>query len=243
MKVIRVFRLAGLALLALPLGAAAAPPVRPAADLPPRTISVPGEGDAAAAPDQVTFTVGITREGTDAKNAKLDLAAALRSVTAALRQRGLPDADVVTAPVSLAPNDRFDGGKRSLAGMRAASSVTVTVRALDAYEGALAAALQAGADEFRGATFGFSRQEDLEARARANAVADARRRADALAKAAGATVGRILSLAESGSERPPLALNAPGRPVGGMRGEMPPAGPAGGAITVRISIQAVWSLE
>lgn len=239
MNPFRSLRLMGLCLLALP--AMAAPPTpRPAAESSARTISVPGEGEASAAPDNVTFTVGLSRDGADAKSAKLELTNAARSVTAALRQHGVAEADLATAAVTLAPNERFDGGKRAITGYRAGTAITASLHSLDGYEAALAAAMQAGTDELRGVLYASSRQGELEVRARANAVADARRRADALATAAGATVGRILSVAESPVERPTLPgvpqLRLPVSP----RGD---GGPGGGTITVRVSIQAVWALE
>lgn len=234
------------ALALLPAVSRAAPAARPAAPgADARTVSVPGEGEAKASPDEVTFTVGVVREGAEARNAKLELTAATRSILAALRQRGIADADVRTAAMSLAPNDRFDGGKRTIAGYRAGASLTITLKSLDAYDGVLAAVMQAGANEFHGAMFGSSKMADLEATARSRAVDDARRRAEALARAAGASVGRIMSLAEGRVERPPSPMAAPLRALGGLRGDSDPGGSslAGGEITVRVAIQATWLLE
>lgn len=245
MKRIPWFSIACAVLVLRPAPGLAAPAGRPAAGPDVRSVVVPGEGEARAVPDEVTFTIGVVREGPEAKNAKLDLAAATRSVLAAIRQRGVAEADIQTAATSLAPNDRFEGGKRTIAGYRASASLTVKVRTLDAYDGVLAAAMQAGANEFHGATFGSSVLADLESQARSRAVLDARRRADALARAAGATVGRILSIAEGHVERPPLPMAVPQRSLGSLRGEPVPGGPslAGGEITVRVAIQATWLLE
>jgi hypothetical protein len=225
--------------------AAAAPagPARGAAAEPAgRTVSVPGQGEARAAPDEVTFTLSVVREGAEAKHARMEVAAATRAILAALKQRGVAEADVQTAATSLVPNDRFDGGRRTISGYRTSTTLAVKLRDLAAYDGMLAAAMQAGANEFHGARFGSSRQADLEAKARTDAVADAKARAEALAAAAGARVGRIVSLAESSAEIPPMPMVGM-RAMGAMRPEESGPTLAGGEITVRVTIQAAWTLE
>jgi uncharacterized protein YggE len=80
----------------------------------------------------------------------------------------------------------------------ASNTVEVTVRDLDKAGAIISAATRAGSNEIGGIDFTIEDPKPIEEKAREKAVADARARAEQLAKLAGVTLGPVLSIQESG---------------------------------------------
>src|SRR5437667_27280 len=78
----------------------------------------------------------------------------------------------------------------------ASNTAQITVRKLDQLSAVLQAAVDAGANNIYGVSMSLSDSSALANDARAKAIADARSKADALAKAAGVKLGRIISISE-----------------------------------------------
>ena len=83
--------------------------------------------------------------------------------------------------------------------------MTVKVRKIDAISNTLDAAIAAGGDAMRvnGVSFTVDQPERFQNEARAKAIADARARADQLARQAGVEVGNVRSISESTGSVPP----------------------------------------
>ncbi|WP_437281215.1 SIMPL domain-containing protein [Sorangium sp. So ce375] len=76
------------------------------------------------------------------------------------------------------------------------NTVMVVIRNLDQVGPVLDAAVAAGANNVWGVAFGLDETDPLEARAREKAIADARARAEALAKLQGVSLGRVVAISE-----------------------------------------------
>ena len=201
MTVMRRTRLAAAAvvtaLLAAPsAGGVTAQPVE-------RGITVTGTASVTVVPDRAGFRFGVTTQGSTAAGTLAAAAAAARGLVAAIEGAGVRAADVQTDQVSLAP--RFVKGR--LAGYTAADAVSVTIRDLGRLAAVIDAAVRAGATEVDGPSFSRSNAGELYRGALASAVADARSKAQAIATAAGASVGLVLEVRE-GSEAGGAALAA-----------------------------------
>lgn len=196
--------LLGLAVIATMGGATAV-----AAEPPPR-ITVTGTGVATAAPDVADVHAGVAREDASAARAMQQADAAMRKIVDAIRQHGVTTRDMQTTQYSLQPvYDQFDGKSR-LRGYRADNQVRVTVRDLARVGGLLDALVGAGANQIQGIGFRVDKPETYLDRARADAVADARRKAELYAKAAGVRVAGVLAIEEGGAmvPRPFVAMRA-----------------------------------
>jgi uncharacterized protein YggE len=194
---------------ALFLGLAAMSATAVAAEPPPR-ITVTGTGVATAAPDVADVHAGVTREDASAARAMQQADAAMRKVVDAMRQQGVAARDIQTAQYSLQPvYDQFEGKSR-LRGYRADNQVRVTVRDLARVGGLLDAVVSAGANQIQGIGFRVDKPEIHLDRARADAVADARRKAELYAKAAGVRMTGVLAIEEGGAQipRPFVAMRA-----------------------------------
>lgn len=164
-----------------------------------RGITVPGTAEVRAAPDVLFVTLGVEHVAPRASEARAMASDAMAHLLAAFRGAGVQPRDTQTASVSLQPNyDYSSSDGRTLRGYTAAQSVSVTLRDVDRSGETIDAALEAAGDAARmnGLRFGFSDPAELLVRARREAVADARLRAETYAAAAGVAVGEVLSIVE-----------------------------------------------
>ncbi|WP_437736359.1 SIMPL domain-containing protein [Sorangium sp. So ce1335] len=76
------------------------------------------------------------------------------------------------------------------------NTVTVAIRNLDQVGPVLDAVVAAGANNVWGVSFGLDKTDPLEAQAREKAIADARSRAEALARLQGVSLGRVVAISE-----------------------------------------------
>jgi uncharacterized protein YggE len=177
-----------------PEGAAAVD--APAAD---RTVTVTGTGSVSAIPDRAQLSFGVESPGATAKAALAANAAEMRRLIDALKRAGARD--VATQYVSVSP--RYRDNALEIAGYAASNTVSVTI-GVDRAGALLDAGTAAGANQVFGPSLSRSDAERLYRQALQAAVEDARTRAAVLAEAAGAGVGRVLSLVEGGGDAPVL---------------------------------------
>ncbi|WP_437783657.1 SIMPL domain-containing protein [Sorangium sp. So ce1097] len=76
------------------------------------------------------------------------------------------------------------------------NTVTAVIRNLDQVGAVLDAVVAAGANNVWGISFGLDKTDALEAQAREKAIADARSRAEALARLQGVSLGRVVAISE-----------------------------------------------
>ncbi len=169
------------------------------------TVTSTGEGKAVAAPDQAEMTFGITMQGTDAKKTLDDAAKRADAIIAALKKAGVAKEDLQTSGVSLYPQQDYSSGKAPrITGYQASVQVRATIKDIEKVGDIINAGTAAGANEVYGPTFTLSEQSASRADAIDKAVADAKARADVMARAAGKSVGAVLSISEAGVSVPPI---------------------------------------
>jgi uncharacterized protein YggE len=202
----RLALVAALLLAAAALGGVARPDspaaARSAADVPERTIIVTGTGTASSVPTRAAVSFGVQTQAAGAKAALAANATAMNKVIAALEDAGAKD--LRTDAVSLSPVFADD---QQLRGYTALNSVSATVT-YAAAGATIDAAVAAGANQISGPTPLPGDAEAVYAKALTAAVANARERAKTLAAAAGATLGAVVSVAESGSASVPMYQKA-----------------------------------
>lgn len=183
----------------------------------PRTLSVSGQGEARAVPNQAQLSAGVV---TSAKTAAAALAAntkAMGGVFATLKKFGIPDKSIQTSGFSVSPqypqnHDASDGSK--IIGYQVSNNVTVIVDDLSKLGAALDALVSSGANTMDGIAFAIRDPRPLMAQARAAAVQDAIARAQTLAKAAGVQLGPIISIQDNGQDYDARPMNLMKMPVG-----------------------------
>jgi uncharacterized protein YggE len=166
-----------------------------------RTVTVEGTGTARGVPDTATFTFGQETKGATAKAALAGNAAAMRRVISALLRAGVAKDDLQTQDVSVYPRENENG---DVVGFSASGSVIATVRRLARAGAVIDAAVAAGADETSGPQFDRSSKSELTQKALRDAFADARAKAETLAREAGASLGEARRIEESSQMPQPV---------------------------------------
>jgi len=161
------------------------------------TVTASGAGTAQAAPDTAEMSFGVTTTSSNAKSALDDAAKIAKQIAAAVKKQGIDDKDIQTRDVSVYPQTADQNGEQVITGYQASLSVTVKVRDISKLGQVISAANAAGANEISGPTFLIDDPAPVRAKAIDEAVADARKSAEAMAKAAGKSVGEVLSLSSS----------------------------------------------
>jgi uncharacterized protein YggE len=207
MKAIQIAALAGLVLAAAALAGIGRPETAGGADADQRLgITVTGTGRVDSVPNEAMFSLGVSTDGATAREALAANSAAMRRVLAALDGAGVDAKDVKTETVSVGPDYEVDGTGPS--GFAARNSVSVRIRDLAKAGSVLDAASRAGANEVNGPMLTRTNRDELEAKALGDAVANARKRAGALAAAAGVELGSVTAIVEGFSGGPEPLMEA-----------------------------------
>lgn len=184
----------GLAATALVALAMASLPAR--ADEPGRaTLTVVGQGRAAARPDLALVTTGAASTAKTAEEALAANSKAMEQVIAAIKEAGVEAKDITTSGFSIQPQYSYPAqGSREapkLTGYEVRNGVTIKVRELMAIGPLLDKVIQSGANQASGLTFLSANPEALQSQARVAAVKDAMAQAAIVAEAAGVRLVRI----------------------------------------------------
>jgi uncharacterized protein len=199
-----------------------------------KLVTVTGEATVAVAPDTAMIRIGVTSQDKTAREAGDANAKQMTAVLAAIKDAGIADRDIQTSRLSLQPQyDPNKAGTARLTGFQATNQVTVRIRDIDKLPAILDRAIAAGANEMSGIEFVVSEQSKLLDQARDDAIADARRKAELYAKAAGVKLGRVISITEEGSTPTP-------RPMQAMRAGAVPVAP--GEQTLRAVVTISYEL-
>jgi uncharacterized protein YggE len=171
-----------------------------------RTLTVHGTGRASVVADVAEVTLGVDLARATAREARDAAAEAMGAVVAAIRELGVDPADVRTTDLSLGPEIEYrpDGSSRRT-GYRLTNRVVVRMRDPERVAEVVDAAVAAGATSLDGVAFRALATADARFAALQAAVADARAGAEALAAAAGATLGQVRSIREGLSASPLFA--------------------------------------
>lgn len=163
----------------------------------PAVISVSGHGRTDVTPDMTTINIGIVTTGKTAQLAQAENAKAASDVTAALGRLGIFSKDIQTSYTMSPVYEK--GDYRKVAGYRASNTVTVTVNDVAKTGQVIDAALNSGATDVNGLTFGLKDAKSVRNTALQMAVQDARSKADAIAAALGVRIVGIQNVKEDGS--------------------------------------------
>jgi len=174
-----------------------------------KLITVTGEASIAVAPEAAVIRIGVSSQDKTAREASDANARQMTAVLAAIKANGVAERDIQTSRLSLQPQyDPNKGTPTHLTGFQATNQVTVKVRDIDKLPALLDRAIAAGANEMSGIEFVVLEQSKVLDRARDDAIADAHRKAELYAKAAGAKLGRVVTITEEGSAAPPRPMQA-----------------------------------
>ncbi|HKO69605.1 MAG TPA: SIMPL domain-containing protein [Bradyrhizobium sp.] len=221
--------LAAAALLTVPALAQTAPPA---------AITVTGEATVSAAPDLAQIDGGVSSDAKTAREASDANNAAMGKILLALKGAGIAENDFQTSRLSLQPQYAPNrAGPSPVVGYRASNRVTVRSREPNKLANVIDTLVGAGANDIGGIAFTVSNASKLLDGAREQAIADARRKAETYAKAAGVTLGAPINISEEGVPGPaPFRKN-----VAAMATSPTPVSP--GEETLQVTVSVSWAIK
>ncbi|MEH2612354.1 SIMPL domain-containing protein [Bradyrhizobium sp. AZCC 1693] len=208
--------------------------------MPPPAISVTGEASVSVAPDQAQIDGGVTSDARTAREASDANNAAMGKVLLALKGAGIEEKDYQTSRLSLQPQfatpSKASERAQGILSFRASNRVTVKIRDVAKVANVIDVLVGAGANEIGGIHFTVTQASKVLDEAREKAIADARRKAEIYAKAAGVTLGEPISISEEGA------------PVPVFRGKMAAPMAAGAPVaqgeeTLSVTVNVSWAIK
>lgn len=214
-------------------------------------LSTSGHGETRLAPDYAYVTIGVTNQASNAVEAAAENARRFNAILNGLRSFGLADRELLTSRYSLEQIYEYPKNQvPKLAGFTARSTIRAELRNLADLGKIIDASIASGATNIAGVQFLSTRTDDARRSAVTEAVRQARLDADAMARAAGGTIGRLLSLSASPAIQPmytgqdyvQLTAAAASRMAGGMAAPPPPPPPPinPGELIVTAQVFARW---
>jgi uncharacterized protein YggE len=255
--------LIALALMCCGSAALAQPvPQVPVSPLGPKSafLSITAEGRSYRTPDIASFSAGVVTQADTAGEAISGNSRQMNDVVAALKRAGIADRDIQSSAITLQPryaNPELEAqilARQSrqpyvppqkpmtpkIVGYEARNTVQVRVRRLGEMGRIIDTLVAQGANEVNGPSFSLEEPRAALDEARGQAMAEARRRAELYAQAAGLHVARILSISESGGYYPMQEM-AMARVA--MAPPAPPPTPvAPGELTMGLSLSVQFEL-
>jgi uncharacterized protein YggE len=204
----------------------------------PGTIAVSGQGEVHGAPDQAVLSTGVTTTATTAASALAENAVKMNAVFATLKRLGVAEKSIQTSNFSVSPQyppyNANTAGTPRIVGYQVSNQVTVTLDDTKKLGPTLDALVAAGSNQINSVGFAIKDPTTLLSKARELAVADAIARAQTYAKAAGVTLGPILSIQEGFGETPRPLYNA--MMVSAERAAPTPVAPGEQSVTANVTV-------
>ena len=165
-----------------------------------KTVRVTGTGIVAEAPDVVVLSIGVSVERDSVKQARTEAAEAMTGVIDSLKGNGLLDEDIQTQHFSIYQRFDYIKGQREFRGYNVTNTVSAKIRDLEAVGNVIDDAAEAGGDlvEINSIQFSIDDTTKLKMEARVAAMQDAHAKAQTLASEGGVTLGKPISISESG---------------------------------------------
>lgn len=213
-------------------------PQAAAADTARPSISVTGEASISVPPDTVEIDAGLTTEAKNARDAMEANNTAMGKVLLALKSAGVAEKDFQTSRLSLTPQmaQRTPNSQaQQITGYVARNRVAIRLRDVTKVASVIDTLVGAGVNDMGGISFSVSNASKLLDDARAEAIADAKRKAEIYAKAANVTLGGAISISEEGGAPAPVYRSkfaaAPATPI------------AQGEETLRIAVSVTYEIK
>jgi uncharacterized protein len=213
----------------------------PAADQ-SHTISVTGAGTAYGAPDIATAQIGVQTRDPDAVKATGANTTKMTAIITALKAQGIQEKDIQTTNFSVSAQQDVDASGQPKGTMTfiVENTVNITVRDLSKVGEVLSASVDAGANNIYGVSYSVADQSGLEAKARDQAMADAKARATQLAKDAGTTLDGPITISETMNNGPIPYFAARGAAVAPSSAPVPVQS---GQISVQIQVNVTYQMH
>lgn len=184
------------------------------------TITVSGTGEAVAIPDIATFSFSVTKEAKTSAEAQKLATDISNKILDAVKKNGVAEKDIKTTNYSLYPKYDYPqvvcsaiypsncpSGREVLRGYEISQTFEVKIRDIEKSGQIVSDATGAGATNINGPTFGVDKEEEVIAKARNEAIADAKNKAESIADGLGVKLVRVVAFNENEVGYPTPMMN------------------------------------
>lgn len=204
-------------------------------------ITVSGHGEVQVPPDIGYVTVGVQVTAASVADARDQAADSATALISSIKKNGVADKDIQTTGLSIYPNYDYSKSSPKLTGYTVTNTVTAKVRKLENLSKVVDEAVTAGGNAVRLQSLSFGIDDELKAKkeAREKAMADAKTKAEELAKLGGVSLGAPVTIAENQSYGGGAKDIASAPTTGG--GVSTPIETGTNTVTVDVSVR--WALK
>lgn len=176
---------------------------------PSHGIIVGGEGSVTVKPDIARINLGVETEALTAGEAQKRNAELMTKVVNKLKTLGLMEKDIQTTGFKLYPVRQYfkEINREKITGYRVVNQVTVTVRDLAKLGEVIDSSIKAGANNIDNVFFSVESVKKWQEKAIAEAIKNARSKAEGIAKASGVKIRKVISIIESNVDLRPFVMN------------------------------------
>jgi uncharacterized protein len=209
---------------------------------PERMVTVTGTAESKEKNQIANYSAGVNAVKDSKDEAVKEVNDKIAAITAAVKEFGIDAADIQTQSMSVyqRQDTYYDNGvQKSRAGQwDVNNTISVTLRDVNRAASMADLLTKSGATNVYGPNFQLDTSKKAEDSLMADAIANARIKADAMAKASGTTLDKVISVSEGsggGVSYPMYAMD--GRGGGGGASVEP------GSTTISKTVTVVWSLK
>ncbi len=168
--------------------------------------SASGTGEATAVPNTAMISLGVNKEGATVEATQNEVNTIINLITKDLKSLGIGEKDIKTSNYSVSPQYDFSNGRQSPNGYQVNATLSVNLDSIEMANQAIDIATKDGATQVGSIQFILSEEdrEKAESNARKEAIANAKTKAENLAKDTGIKLGKLVDVQESGSNGGPI---------------------------------------
>lgn len=167
-----------------------------------RLVRVTGVAEVKLTPDRATVSIGVETEGLDVGKLKAQNDSRVREILSSLSKLKITSTNIQTSRLSIEPVYNYQDGRQELLRYKMRNVVTIRIVDLSQVEDVINAGVAGGSNLLDGLSFYSSRETEIQDSLRIEATRNARTRAAAMAQAAGAGIGKVVSLEDNVSYQP-----------------------------------------
>jgi uncharacterized protein len=173
---------------------------------PKNTMSMSAEGKVTAVPDLATLNVTVITQGTTAAGLQEENNTKVNKIVELVKAQGVDKKDIITSGPNIQPRYDYMSGRNNIVGYDAYQGITIKVRGLDQSTEKVGTILniatENGVNQSSGVQYSFDDPDKYRQQARELAINKAKEKAQSLANTAGITLGKVVSVSESGGYYP-----------------------------------------
>lgn len=205
-------------------------------------IWVTGQGKVTVVPDVATVQLGIEAQASTVAAAQAQASQTMDRVMTALTTNGVAKEDIQTRYFNITKLTRWDDKNQQevIIGYRVTNIVTAKIRTIDKAGAVIDAVAAAGGDLTRIDSISFSVDDPTGyyTQAREKAMADAKAKAEQMAKLAGVTLGKPTYISESSYYPVPMPIRLADQTTPSVETPISP-----GEMDITVSVQVVYKIK